>query len=113
MIIDAPGHKEFLKNMITGAANAEAALLLQGKLIGQGSFGSVYLGIDLYDEEYGVTFNANAVFFGVAGTLTGLVILGKAYFIKVADAGSVFAYSKKLSGVKPWYNIRFFNVSKQ
>src|SRR5581483_6624901 len=28
IIIDAPGHKEFLKNMITGAANAEAALLL-------------------------------------------------------------------------------------
>src|SRR5690349_5661765 len=27
-IIDAPGHKEFLKNMITGAANAECALLL-------------------------------------------------------------------------------------
>ena len=40
-------------------------------------------------------------------------ILGKAYFIKVADAGSVFAYSKKLSGIKPWYNIRFWNVSKQ
>ena len=28
VIIDAPGHKEFLKNMITGAAAAEAALLL-------------------------------------------------------------------------------------
>lgn len=28
VIIDAPGHKEFLKNMITGAANADAALLL-------------------------------------------------------------------------------------
>src|SRR5947208_9364211 len=28
VIIDAPGHKEVLKNMITGAANAEAALLL-------------------------------------------------------------------------------------
>jgi bifunctional enzyme CysN/CysC len=28
VIIDAPGHKEFLKNMITGAAHAEAALLL-------------------------------------------------------------------------------------
>ena len=28
MIIDAPGHKEFLKNMVTGAANAESALLL-------------------------------------------------------------------------------------
>ncbi|MEO1144090.1 MAG: adenylyl-sulfate kinase [Cyanobacteria bacterium J06638_22] len=28
VIIDAPGHKEFLKNMITGAANSEAALLL-------------------------------------------------------------------------------------
>src|SRR5580658_1995004 len=28
VIIDSPGHKEFLKNMITGAANAEAALLL-------------------------------------------------------------------------------------
>ena len=28
VIIDAPGHKEFLKNMITGAAHAQAALLL-------------------------------------------------------------------------------------
>lgn len=28
VIIDAPGHKEFLKNMITGSAQAEAALLL-------------------------------------------------------------------------------------
>jgi bifunctional enzyme CysN/CysC len=28
VLIDAPGHKEFLKNMVTGAAGAEAALLL-------------------------------------------------------------------------------------
>jgi bifunctional enzyme CysN/CysC/sulfate adenylyltransferase subunit 1 len=28
VIIDAPGHKQFLKNMITGAASADAALLL-------------------------------------------------------------------------------------
>ena len=28
VIIDAPGHKEFLKNMVTGAASASAALLL-------------------------------------------------------------------------------------
>ncbi len=28
VIIDAPGHKEFLKNMVTGASSAEAALLL-------------------------------------------------------------------------------------
>lgn len=28
IIIDAPGHKEFLKNMISGAANAEAAILM-------------------------------------------------------------------------------------
>ncbi len=28
VIIDAPGHKEFLKNMVTGAARAEAALLV-------------------------------------------------------------------------------------
>lgn len=28
VIIDAPGHKEFIKNMVTGAASAEAALLL-------------------------------------------------------------------------------------
>ena len=27
-IIDAPGHKEFLKNMVSGATNAEAAILL-------------------------------------------------------------------------------------
>src|SRR5207244_12939041 len=28
IIVDAPGNKEFLKNMISGAARAEAALLL-------------------------------------------------------------------------------------
>lgn len=28
VIIDAPGHKEFLKNMVTGAASAEAAVLV-------------------------------------------------------------------------------------
>src|SRR5437763_11975063 len=28
VVIDAPGHKEFLKNMVSGAARAEAALLL-------------------------------------------------------------------------------------
>ena len=28
VIIDAPGHKEFLKNMISGAANSEAAVLV-------------------------------------------------------------------------------------
>src|SRR5467141_997558 len=28
VIIDAPGHQEFLKNMVTGAASAQAALLL-------------------------------------------------------------------------------------
>ncbi len=34
IIIDAPGHKEFLKNMISGAARAEAALLLIDALAG-------------------------------------------------------------------------------
>ena len=28
VIIDAPGHKEFLKNMITGASQGEAAILI-------------------------------------------------------------------------------------
>src|SRR5436190_22541848 len=28
IIIDAPGHKEFLKNMVSGAARADAALLV-------------------------------------------------------------------------------------
>ena len=28
VIVDAPGHKEFLKNMITGAASADAAIVL-------------------------------------------------------------------------------------
>src|ERR1700685_1565160 len=30
VLIDAPGHAEFLRNMITGAAQADAALLLVG-----------------------------------------------------------------------------------
>jgi len=34
IIIDAPGHREFLKNMISGAARAEAALLLIDALEG-------------------------------------------------------------------------------
>ncbi|MBI1206647.1 MAG: adenylyl-sulfate kinase [Azospirillum sp.] len=34
LIIDAPGHKEFLKNMVTGAASAEAALLVVDVLEG-------------------------------------------------------------------------------
>src|SRR5215469_12297996 len=34
VIIDAPGHKEFLKNMVTGAAEAHAALLLIDALEG-------------------------------------------------------------------------------
>ncbi|HIJ63817.1 MAG TPA: adenylyl-sulfate kinase, partial [Rhodospirillaceae bacterium] len=34
VIIDAPGHKEFLKNMITGAANADAAVLVIDALEG-------------------------------------------------------------------------------
>jgi bifunctional enzyme CysN/CysC len=34
VIIDAPGHKEFIKNMVTGAANAEAALILIDALEG-------------------------------------------------------------------------------
>ena len=34
VVIDAPGHKEFLKNMITGAADAEAALLVIDALEG-------------------------------------------------------------------------------
>jgi len=34
VIIDAPGHKEFLKNMITGAASADAAILLIDALEG-------------------------------------------------------------------------------
>jgi bifunctional enzyme CysN/CysC len=34
VIIDAPGHKEFLKNMVTGAASADAALLVVDALEG-------------------------------------------------------------------------------
>jgi sulfate adenylyltransferase subunit 1 (EFTu-like GTPase family) len=34
VIIDAPGHKEFLKNMITGTSQAEAALLIIDSLEG-------------------------------------------------------------------------------
>ena len=34
IIIDAPGHREFLKNMISGAARAEAALLVIDALEG-------------------------------------------------------------------------------
>ncbi|GKY97937.1 hypothetical protein MPSEU_000751700 [Mayamaea pseudoterrestris] len=51
------------------------------RIIGTGLLGlswyQIYLGIELYDDEYGMSFNGNAVFFGVAGTIVGLIILGK------------------------------------
>ncbi|GKY93603.1 hypothetical protein MPSEU_000327700 [Mayamaea pseudoterrestris] len=37
----------------------------------------VHLGIELYEEEFTMNFNGKAIFFGVAFTITGLIILAK------------------------------------
>ena len=48
VIIDAPGHKEFLKNMVTGAASAEGALLLI----------DAYEGVQEQSRRHGYIFKA-------------------------------------------------------
>ena len=63
IIIDAPGHKEFLKNMISGAARAEAALLLIDALVNKmdlvGYRQDVFEGIEKEYREFLGQFGAN------------------------------------------------------
>lgn len=37
-------------------------------------------------------------------------ILDQAYFIKIADSGLIYAFSKKLKGIHPWNTINFWNI---
>ena len=59
IVIDAPGHIEFLKNMITGAARAEAALLVIDAQEGvQGEFAPARLhAVDARHRQIAVLVN--------------------------------------------------------
>ena len=59
VIIDAPGHKEFVKNMVTGAASADAALLVvdAGEGVCEQSCRHGYLLHLLGIEQVGVVVN--------------------------------------------------------
>ena len=113
VIIDAPGHKEFLKNMVTGAADAEAALLLidanEGvqeqsrrhgyilKLLGLTQVAVVINKMDLvgYDEK--VYTNIKSEY---TGFLDSLAIEAKEFIPVSAKLGVNIA---TLKDEMPWY----------
>ncbi|HIO24133.1 MAG TPA: adenylyl-sulfate kinase [Nitrospinaceae bacterium] len=113
VIIDAPGHKEFLKNMVTGAANADSALLLidayEGiqeqsrrhgyilKLLGLTQVAVVINKMDLvnYDPEVYYKIKADYTNF-----LSSMGIEAREFIPVSAKLGINIA---KTSGEIPWY----------
>jgi heme A synthase len=77
-------------NVATATANEQPVLKkslfrvlfeYQHRILGLGLLGlawyEVYLGIGLFQGRYGLNYNATAVFFGVAASLAGLIVIGK------------------------------------
>ncbi len=113
VIIDAPGHKEFLKNMITGAASADAAILLidahegiqeQSKrhalLLSLLGIGQVVVAVNKMDL---VDFSA-AVFEGIVADYThflGRLGITPAHFVPISARGgeNIIAPSPRM----PWF----------
>ncbi len=113
VIIDAPGHKEFLKNMVTGAADAEAALLLidanEGvqeqsrrhgyilKLLGLTQVAVVINKMDLVGYDENVYTNIKSEYTGFLGSLG---IEAKEFIPVSAKLGVNIA---TLKDEMPWY----------
>jgi len=113
VIIDAPGHKEFLKNMVTGAANAESALLLidayEGiqeqsrrhgyilKLLGLTQVAVVVNKMDLVDYDPEVYHKIKAEYTKFLGSMG---IEAREFIPVSAKLGINIA---KTSGEIPWY----------
>src|SRR3954469_15246302 len=77
VLIDAPGHKEFLKNMVTGAASADAALLVI----------DAKEGVQEQSRRHGYLLHLLGVAqVGVAVNKMDLVGYGEDRFRQVADA---------------------------
>lgn len=114
MIIDAPGHIEFLKNMVTGAARAESALLVidakEGvqensrrhgymlSLLGIRQFAVLVNKMDLVDHDRGVFGEIERQYRGFLANLG----LSPAFVVPVCgrDGGNVATPSKAV----PWYS---------
>ena len=113
VIIDAPGHKEFLKNMVTGAANAESALLLidafEGiqeqsrrhgyilKLLGLNQVAVVINKMDLVNYDSGVYHKIKSEYTKFLGSMG---IEAREFIPVSAKLGVNIA---KNSGEIPWY----------
>lgn len=113
VIIDAPGHKEFLKNMVTGAAQADAAILVvdaaQGlaeqtrrhayllHLLGLRQVAVAVNKIDLIDHD---AARFHAVADSVRGYLAGIGIEAAAIVPLSAKQGDNIA---ERSDQMPWY----------
>nr|NIQ01198.1 adenylyl-sulfate kinase [Nitrospinaceae bacterium]NIR55225.1 adenylyl-sulfate kinase [Nitrospinaceae bacterium]NIS85652.1 adenylyl-sulfate kinase [Nitrospinaceae bacterium]NIT82497.1 adenylyl-sulfate kinase [Nitrospinaceae bacterium]NIU44702.1 adenylyl-sulfate kinase [Nitrospinaceae bacterium] len=113
VIIDAPGHKEFLKNMVTGAASADAALLLidayEGvqeqsrrhgyilRLLGLSQVVVVINKMDLVDYDPETYFRIKAEF---SDFLESLGVKAREYVPVSAKQGVNIA---RLADEMPWY----------
>ncbi|MDR3135690.1 MAG: GTP-binding protein [Deltaproteobacteria bacterium] len=114
VIIDAPGHKEFLKNMISGASDAEAAFLVvdaergveeQSKrhahmlsLLGIKQIGLVVNKMDLVNYSQVVFDKINEELWGFLGSLG--IPRGLSIPLSAIDGDNVAKASSNLS----WYN---------
>lgn len=114
VIIDAPGHKEFLKNMISGAANAEAALLIidanegiqeqskrHGYILSLLGIKKVYVIvnkmdlIDYSEEKFNVIYNKMNSFLNSLGVYPLKFIPVSAF-----NGENIVSFSDKM----PWYD---------
>jgi len=92
MILDAPGHLEFLKNMVTGAARAQAALLVidASEGIQENSKRHLYLLSMLGIEQIAVLVNKMDLFNYSQAKFQGLVNLYKEFMKKLNLQATAF-----------------------
>ncbi len=116
VIIDAPGHKEFLKNMISGAASADAAVLLiaanegvreqsrrHGYLLSLLGIRQVVVAVnkmDLVDYSQSVFENVVAEY---KAFLTQIGVAAHA-FIPISARNGLNVASRESASPMPWYS---------